>query len=192
MKEISSIIDRILERDYVKFFLSIILSGILYIILPNNKLKELNAYFYMFFLFSLSMITFIGFSKIIDLVLIQKDKRHKEKIAEEENEKNWMRFIKINNNLSDSERDFIYAQLLNNNEIVMLHNTLPYDSLLQEYILTNNSYSFHQKAKLSDEAYNNFINCILIYGKISDFDDEEQIKKIKAKILSDKSKNKGN
>lgn len=83
MKEISSIIDRILERDYVKFFLSIILSGILFIMFPNNKIREFNAYFYMFFLFSLSMIIFIGFSKIFDLVLIQKDKRHKEKIEEE-------------------------------------------------------------------------------------------------------------
>lgn len=86
------------------------------------------------------------------------------------------------------ERDFIYSQLLNDNEVVMLNQIPPYDSLLHDYILTNNRYSFHQKAKLSDIAYDNFINCILIYGKISDFDDEEQIKKIKSKILSEKSK----
>lgn len=155
---------------------------------PNNKIREFNAYFYMFFLFSLSMIIFIGFSKIFDLVLIQKDKRHKEKIEEEKNEKSWMRFINNNNKLSDMERDFIYSQLLNDNEVVVLHKTPAYDSLLLEYIVTNNNYSFHQKAKLTNAAYNNFINCILKYGKISDFDNEKEIKKIKAKILSEKSK----
>lgn len=200
MEALGSAISKFLDHHLIITLFSIVASAIEFLIIPNNPLKRFNIYFYLLVLFAFSFLIFTGIKELINSIQEYRNRRYlvkkHTKNQREEEDKVAREAITDNNTLTSKQKQFIFKQILNDNNVVKmdagdfysLRNQRLGGSLRNDFVkmIKEQITSDCVKVKLDERWYHIILILLSRYEKISDFDEEEENLDIAVDYAKDK------
>lgn len=188
MEALGSAISKFLDHHQIITLISIVAAAIGFLIIPNNPLKRFNIYFYLLVLFAFSFLIFTGFKELINKIQEYRNRKYlvekHTKNQREEEDRVARKTITDNNALTSKQKQFIFKQILNDNNVVKmdaddfysLRNQRLGGSLRNDFVkmIKEQITSDCIKVKLDERWYHNILILLSRYEKISDFDEEEE------------------